>query len=336
MPRVLILMSTAKGQNFQFPNSTVPALTSPRHLDLTKRIVDEMKNLTTGELGSRLGCSASLASAAVASFAAFVTDPTALSALSSSYPPLTRPLVAARLLPAIHTFDGVAFEALDARNLSPRDLSYACENIRILDPLYGVLRGSDGVQEYRLELGIKVMHTWRETITCKGGKRREAGEAGMTVNGPFPLKKIWKPLVTNSILEDCAVHDSSIIFDASSIEYSELFDPTSAAPTSSPVHIYTCKFTSGGKVLPGTSLKTARGLFARYCCENNVRSLSDAQGFDLDGFAFEALEEEKASSKNENVKRSTITFADNSRKTKDKPNKERAVDEAQPTKRKKA
>src|SRR5690625_7240301 len=52
-------------------------------------------------------------------------------------------------------FDGEVFKGLNAGNLDEKAQKYLNENLYILSGLYGILRPSDKIMPYRLEMGTK-------------------------------------------------------------------------------------------------------------------------------------------------------------------------------------
>lgn len=69
--------------------------------------------------------------------------------------------------PAIETYTGVLFEALDYSSFSPGIMQRAQNNILISSALWGVVRPHDRIPAYRLSMGIKLgnlgslAHFWR-------------------------------------------------------------------------------------------------------------------------------------------------------------------------------
>ena len=56
---------------------------------------------------------------------------------------------------AIFQFEGDVFKHLDARNLNSEDIDYMNQRLRILSGIYGLLRPSDEMNPYRLEMGTQ-------------------------------------------------------------------------------------------------------------------------------------------------------------------------------------
>ena len=75
--------------------------------------------------------------------------------------------------PALFAFTGEVYRGLDANNLDEKSIAYLQKNYRILSGLYGLLRPSDKVMLYRLEMGRKfefdsyknLYSFWKEKVT---------------------------------------------------------------------------------------------------------------------------------------------------------------------------
>ena len=94
---------------------------------------------------------------------------------------------------AIFLFEGDVFKNLNAKGMSEEDLSYMNEKLRILSGIYGILRPSDEINPYRLEMGTN-----------------------FSVNSAGNLYEFWGDKVANSINSD---FPSENIFNLASEEY---------------------------------------------------------------------------------------------------------------------
>ena len=54
--------------------------------------------------------------------------------------------------PALFTYSGTVFKALNPGSLDDEQLQFAREHVRILSGMYGILKPSSGISPYRLEL----------------------------------------------------------------------------------------------------------------------------------------------------------------------------------------
>ena len=76
--------------------------------------------------------------------------------------------------PAITSFAGDAYQALNVSDFTDKDFDYAQNHLAILSGLYGLLRPLDSIAPYRLEMGINLndggvdnlAHFWRAKITA--------------------------------------------------------------------------------------------------------------------------------------------------------------------------
>lgn len=219
--------------------------------------MSELKPLSAARLGAALGCSGKIATQAKQWHDAWSTSGNASS-------------------PALLAYTGVAFKKLDVRSLSSQAAAYLASNLLVFDPLYGVVRGTDSIEPYRLELGWK----------------RKNGQS---------LGRYWREVLGGEEDHYCLRNDNgnddatssasakSILLDLSSAEYG-----SSLLPPSSRVDVWTVVFLQDGKGSSSVHNKQGRGLVARYCCENEVRDVEGVKKFDKEGYEFkEEVREEK-------------------------------------------
>ncbi|MDZ4957167.1 peroxide stress protein YaaA, partial [Clostridium perfringens] len=97
---------------------------------------------------------------------------------------------------ALLAFRGDVYRGMDVGSLSHSELFYANDHLRILSGLYGVLRPFDGINEYRLEMGIR-----------------------LSVNGSKDLYEFWNKILEESILEEIKSHKNKTLINLASQEY---------------------------------------------------------------------------------------------------------------------
>ena len=156
---------------------------------------------------------------------------------------------------AAWTFTGEAFGRLNPSSWKRPDI--AEERLRILSGLYGILRPSDGVLPYRLDVG-------------------------QSLNGERILH-YWKPLVTDWLLTDSA---GAPVVNCASDEYSEVLDR-------SQFEWIDCVFlqTVNGKTRSVSALsKQARGAMARFLANHSSSDPEAAKTFSEEGYRFHASE----------------------------------------------
>jgi uncharacterized protein len=165
--------------------------------------------------------------------------------------------------PAVLAFDGDVYGGLDAKTLKTADLDWAQDHVVILSGLYGALRPLDRLQPYRLEMGTALPNPrgrdlyawWGDTVAQYLNQRLE-GEA--------------HPVVVN----------------LASQEYARAaLRPALAA------RVVECVFEdwkSGQWKVISFFAKRARGLMLRHAVVNRARSVKALQGFDAEGYAYDA------------------------------------------------
>mmetsp|Transcript_9334 Transcript_9334/g.16928 ORF Transcript_9334/g.16928 Transcript_9334/m.16928 type:complete len:136 (-) Transcript_9334:40-447(-) len=104
-------------------------------------------------------------------------------------------------------------------------------------------------------------------------------------DGKKTLQKYWSSKVTSSIASGLS---GGILLDASSQEYSSMLDRPFLYGDD--IKILTLEFNRNGRPAPSAVKKQSRGTFARYCCDNNVRTLEDVIKFNV-GYRIEGVEE---------------------------------------------
>ena len=164
---------------------------------------------------------------------------------------------------AIFLFEGDVFKNLNAKGMSKEDLNYMNEKLRILSGIYGILRPSDEINAYRLEMGTN-----------------------FSVDSAGNLYEFWGDKVANAVNSD---FPSENIFNLASEEYFSV-----VKKYVDPKKVIEFKFLSmsGGKErVIGVIAKRARGEMARFLIQNRVDSLEDIKKFKGLGFKLKNFEE---------------------------------------------
>lgn len=103
--------------------------------------------------------------------------------------------------PALFTYSGTSFQALDAPSLDQESLKFASEKLNILSGMYGLLRPLDLIAPYRLEM---------KTPLSLGDSKN--------------LTAFWKPLITGKLSEKIRTHGDKTVINLASEEYSKTID----------------------------------------------------------------------------------------------------------------
>ena len=166
--------------------------------------------------------------------------------------------------PAILAFVGEVYRGLDANTLNQQAIDYLQKNYRMLSGLYGLLKPSDKVMLYRLEMGRKfqfdqyknLYEFWTEKVTEQLNSELKKDELVLNLASNEYIKVVNKKALKGKVIE----------FDF--YEYKDGKLKT--------IVVYT---------------KHARGLVVRYCAENNAQTLDDVKGFNYEGYR---IDEEKS------------------------------------------
>jgi cytoplasmic iron level regulating protein YaaA (DUF328/UPF0246 family) len=189
----------------------------------------------------------------------------ALSALNvARYQAWTPKFTARNSRQAVLAFNGDVYEGLDARTLKPKDLEWAQDHLCILSGLYGVLRPLDRIQPYRLEMGTKL---------ATGPQARN-------------LYQFWGARIAQYLNERLAADKSPVVVNLASQEYFKSVDRKTLK-----ARVVECVFEeyrAGGYKVISFMAKRARGLMARYAATHRIATPRRLEGFNLEGYAFDA------------------------------------------------
>lgn len=166
---------------------------------------------------------------------------------------------------AVLAFDGDVYDGLAARTLSADDLAWAQDHVAILSGLYGVLRPLDRLQPYRLEMGTP-----------------------LAVDGAANLYQFWGPQIAQYLNRRLAADTTPVVVNLASQEYFKAVDRQVLK-----ARVVECvfeDFKGGGYKIISFYAKKARGLMARYAITRRIATPAQLQGFDLDGYAYDAAQ----------------------------------------------
>lgn len=159
--------------------------------------------------------------------------------------------------PAMFAFTGEVYRGLDAKTLDKNAIDYLQKNYRMLSGLYGLLKPSDKVMLYRLEMGRhfefdqykNLYEFWREKITEQ-------------LNSEMKKNEILLHLASNEygkVIDRKKLNHKVIDFDFYELKEGKL----------KTIVVYT---------------KHARGLVVRFCAETNAKTLNDVKAFNYEGY----------------------------------------------------
>jgi len=163
--------------------------------------------------------------------------------------------------PCVYAFSGASYQGLQINECGDDAVLYLQNNLRIIDPLYGVLRPLDKIQAYRLEMATKGV------LSNKKNQK---------------LNDFWKESVTASLAKDLKDRKNKIILNVASDEYSSAVDQSGLPSGTAYVKVV---FLDGGRVV-SVHAKRARGLMTRFVADHMCETLEDVKKFDSEGYSF--------------------------------------------------
>lgn len=166
--------------------------------------------------------------------------------------------------PAMFAFTGEVYRGLDAKTLDKRAVEYLQKNYRMLSGLYGLLKPSDKVMLYRLEMGrpfefdeYKNLYSfWTEKITEQLNSEMKKNEPLLFLCSNEYGKVIDRKKLNHKVID---------------FEFYELREGKLKT-----IVVYT---------------KHARGLVVRFCAETQAKTLNDVKAFNYEGYR---IDEEKS------------------------------------------
>ena len=159
--------------------------------------------------------------------------------------------------PAMFAFTGEVYRGLDANTLDKDEVAYLQKNYRILSGLYGLLKPSDKVMLYRLEMGRNFEFDQYQN-----------------------LYDFWREKVTAQLNSELKAKD--IILNLASTEYFKVLDKKKLNAPVIDFDFYEMK--SGKPKTIVVYTKHARGLVVRFCAQTKAKTLNDVKAFNLEGY----------------------------------------------------
>ncbi len=159
--------------------------------------------------------------------------------------------------PALFSYEGIAYQYIAPTVLSAKELEYVSEHLCILSALYGVLRATDRLSPYRLEM-----------------------QAGLSIGEYSNLYEFWGDKIYRACIEE-----SRTIINLASKEYSSCVEKYIQDKD----RYITCNFVeeSAGKLITkATYAKMARGYMLKFMAERDIREPEGLKEFDAMAYRF--------------------------------------------------
>lgn len=239
---MIILLSPAK--NLNEDRAKGHATTVPQFLDQAEELMAVMQRWSPAEISDLMKVSANIATLNAERFITWSRQSGAAQA-------------------AADMFDGDVYKTLEMATMSDPARAEAAQRLRILSGLYGLLRPTDDVCAYRLEMGRKL-----------------PGHPAGT------LYKFWGSKIAQALVKDADAAQTDVILNLASDEYAKSVDQNALGA----LHVISPRFEEdrgGLRKMISFNAKRARGMMARWVLENGIKDPDDLVQFDVDGYAFD-------------------------------------------------
>lgn len=164
---------------------------------------------------------------------------------------------------AAHIFDGDTYTGLEFGAMEPDAQHWADGHLRILSGLYGLLRPTDAIAPYRLEMGSRLANP-------KGAN----------------LYAFWGDKIAKALRAQAEQVGAKAVVNCASVEYFGAVDQKALnLPIITPVFL---EEQDGQAKIVSFWAKQARGAMARYMCMHHLTDPADLRGFNLGGYRFRA------------------------------------------------
>ena len=164
---------------------------------------------------------------------------------------------------AIFQFEGDVFKHLGAKDLTEDQIQYMNNNLRILSGIYGLLKPSDEMNPYRLEMGTR--HNF---------------------SGSVSLYEFWGNKIAKELSDELG---DAYLYNLASEEY---FSSVSKFLNSEKIINFRFLTLSDGKAkVVGVIAKRARGEMAKYLIQNKVARNEGIEKFSALGFEFKEFKD---------------------------------------------
>ncbi|MGP1353296.1 MAG: peroxide stress protein YaaA [Parasphingopyxis sp.] len=163
---------------------------------------------------------------------------------------------------AIFAFAGDVYTGFEARSLDDEGIRFAQDHVRILSGLYGLLRPLDAIRPYRLEMGTKWAPRYKK------------------------LTDFWGDKIADLLAEDLEADGSGVIINLASNEYWAAVENSQTVKAARVITIDFREDGPNGLRFNSFEAKRARGMMARYICENRLEDPEALKDFDSDGYRF--------------------------------------------------
>jgi uncharacterized protein len=226
---------------------TYAKVTMPTYVSDAAILNKMLRRYTFGALSSLLGTSEKLTMQSATEIKDFDINHTPLNAK-----------------PAIIAYSGDVYGGLEAHTFTNRQLEQAGRDVLILSGLYGVLRGSDIIQPYRLDISA--------SIETKAGKT---------------LYPYWKPKITDFVNQYCIANTYNLILNLASDEYAKAIDWSKI--NTQVINVSFLDEKNGKRKVISYNAKRARGIMASMVIKDKLLKVSQLTNLTIDGYKYDKI-----------------------------------------------
>lgn len=240
---MLIVVSPAKTLDYDSPLPT-DEFTNPAHLKQSQLLINRLRDLSSLDLSELMHISSKIAELNFERNHQWKT-----------------PFTPKNARQAMFAFKGDVYNGLDAYSMTPQNIEFAQQHLRILSGLYGLLRPLDLMQPYRLEMGTK--------LDTSSGKN---------------LYQFWDGQITDAINKQLKAINSEYLINLASNEY---FKSVKVKNVNGEVITPVFKdYKNGEYKIISFYAKKARGLMSRFIIDHEIDNIEDIKNFDREGYEF--------------------------------------------------
>jgi cytoplasmic iron level regulating protein YaaA (DUF328/UPF0246 family) len=236
---MIAIISPAKSLKFE-SNAPLEINTSPLFLKDADYLAGRLRKLKSSELGTLLDISPKLAQLNTGRYASWKS---------------------ATQKQAIFAYNGDVYDGIDAYSLSPGEIEFAQNHLRIISGLYGLLRPLDSIKPYRIDMGTSFATPKGET-----------------------LYKFWGERITGQLKKTLKDSGSNVLINLASQEYFAAVNTKTLK-----ARIITPSFkdkSNGSYAMISFFAKKARGMMSRFIIQNAITDYEMLVSFDAGGYHF--------------------------------------------------
>ncbi|MCF8464734.1 MAG: peroxide stress protein YaaA [Flavobacteriales bacterium] len=249
---MITLISPAKKLDYK-SNVCTKEFTIPECLDRSAILIKKLQRTSRKQIGELMGLSQDLVNLNVDRYASWNED-----------------FTEGQIRQAILAFKGDVYQGMKNDELSPKELQFAQNHLRILSGLHGLLRPLDLIKPYRLEMGTK-----------------------LAVKGKKDLYGFWGDEITNRVNLALESSGNDTLCNLASEEY---FKAVNTKKLKANIITPVFKELKNGQLkIISLYAKQARGMMAGFIIRNGINEVDDIKGFSDGGYRYTTnLSDEKS------------------------------------------